>query len=355
MTPKAYFLKVITLKKFLFFVGIGFFIVLFIFPSEFASGFSAGLSNCAQIVIPSLFPFLVASSLAGAGEIPQFIKKLAEPITQKLFRLPSDCLPAIILGQLGGYLSGAKAAESLYSSGNLSRSQAQRLLLFCVNSGVGFSVNAVGNALLGSRYAGRVILAALIISSLVTGFFLRFLPDRPSETKKIIKKTPNLSYAVVNSVLSSSSSMIACCGFVCFFSGLIAVMSGVLNNQTAKIIVSCLLEVTSGCAEAAGNVSIPVFAAVCAFGGLCVHMQIFSLSKDFGISIPLFYLFRILHSVLAYAVCKIILYYYPADVAASVSLGANVELWSFSAPAAVSLLFLCSLLILDLDNGRELC
>lgn len=337
------------------FFGIGIFAVLFFFPAEFVSGFSTGLYNCAQVVIPSLFPFLVASSLAGAGDMPPFLKKIAEPITKKLYRLPGDCLPAIILGQLGGYLSGAKTAETLYSSGVLSKNQTRKLLLFCVNSGVGFSVNAVGNALLGSRDAGKILLVSLCFSSLITGIFIRFLPDSVDEQPKHIRQKSSFSSAVVNSVSSASSSMLSCCGFVCFFSGLISVIGGIIDNQTAKIYVSGLFEVTSGCAEAAGKVSIPALAAICAFGGLCVHMQIFSLTKDFGINIPLFYLFRFIHSFFAYAVCKTVIYFYPVETAASVSLGSNAELWSFSAPAAISLLFLCSLLILDLDNGRELC
>lgn len=343
------------MKKILLISGIGVFAILFMFPSEFASGFSAGLSNCAQVVIPSLFPFLVASSLVGAGDMPPLVKKIAEPITQKMYRLPGDCLPAIILGQLGGYLSGAKAAETLYSSGVLSKNQTRKLLLFCVNSGVGFSVNAVGNALLGSQDAGKILLVSLCFSSLITGLFIRFLPDSVDKPPKHIRQKSSFSSAVVNSVSSASSSMLSCCGFVCFFSGTISVIGGIIDNQTAKIFVSGLLEVTSGCAEAAGKISVPSLAAVCAFGGLCVHMQIFSLSKDFGINIPLFYVFRIIHSFFAYAVCKTIIYFYPIEITASVPLGANVELWSFSAPAAVSLLFLCSLLILDLDNGKELC
>lgn len=343
------------LKKALFLVGIAIFAVLFFFPSEFASGFSAGLSNCAGVVIPSLFPFLVASSVTGSCGLPPFVKKLAEPIMQRFFGLPADCLPAMILGQLGGYLSGAKSAESLYSSGVLSKSQAQKLLLFCVNSGVGFSVNAVGNALLGSRDIGKIILVSLSISSVIMGFFLRFIPDANSVNSKKIRPETTFSSAVVGSVSSASSSMLVCCGFVCFFSGLIAVIGEIIDSQTAEIIVSCLLEVTSGCALAAGRIPIPAVAAVCAFGGLCVHMQIFSLSTDFGVNIPLFYLFRAVHAALSYAVCGIILYFYPVEVSASVSFGVNARMWSFSAPAAISLLFLCSLLILDLDNGKELC
>ena len=331
------------------------FAVLFFFPAEFASGFSAGLLNCVQVVIPSLFPFLVASSLAGAGEMPSIIKRFAEPIMQRLFRLPAECLPAVILGQLGGYLSGAKSAESLYSSGIISRSQARKLLLFCVNSGVGFSVNAVGNALLGSREAGKIILASLCVSSTVTGFFIRFIRDDACETEKNVRQKFSFSSATVGCVSSASSSMLICCGFVCFFSGLIAVIGGTVDNRFARIIFSCLIEVTSGCAAAAGEISIPALASVCAFGGLCVHMQIFSLSKKFGISIPLFYLFRIVHSGLSYAVCRVILFFFPAEITASVTSGAVAQMWSFSPSAAISLLFLCSLLILDLDNGRKVC
>lgn len=342
-------------KTFIFLSGIVAFTVLFLFPQEFASGFSAGLSNCANVVIPSLFPFLAASSLAGSGEMPKCIKKIAEPLTRRLYRLPCDCLPAIILGQVGGYLSGVKAADSLYSSGIISRSQARRLLLFCINSGMGFSVNAVGNALLNSRESGKILLLSLCISSLFIGFFIRFLPDDPAEKKLTNPQKISFSRAVVNSVSSSSSAMLVCCGFVCFFSGAIAVITAAVGNPTASLTLSCLLEVTSGCASAAGNVSLPVIAAVCAFGGICVHMQIFSLSEAFGVSIPIFYLFRIFHSVSAFAVCKIILFFFPVDIQTSLSVTADFEMWSFSAPAAISLLFLCSLLILDLDNTKKLC
>ncbi|MBQ2848281.1 MAG: hypothetical protein IJE74_08515 [Clostridia bacterium] len=335
--------------------GIIFFAFLFTFPKEFSSGFTTGLVNCGNVVIPSLFPFLVASSLAGSGELPKALKKVAEPITHRLFHLPADALPAIILGQLGGYLSGAKAVDSLYSSGIINRTQAQKLLLFCVNSGIGFSVNAVGNALLSSRKAGRILLISLCISSILIGFLIRFIPDKSEETKPLNIHSVPFSSAVVNSVSSAASAMLGCCGFVCIFSGISAVTSSLIKNQILNLIFGCILEVTSGCASAACKVSLPVIAAACAFGGLCVHMQIISVSRDFGINLPLFFLFRILHSAFAYAVCRIILYFHPIEEQVFISVSENIQLWSFSAPAAISLLFLCSLLILDLDNNKKIC
>ena len=103
--------------------GLIFFVMLFIFSENFIAGINSGLMNCVRIVIPSVFPFLIASSLTGYGGLPKPLKKFFEPVTQFFFGLPADALPAIILGQLGGYLAGVKAAESLRKNGIISSSQ----------------------------------------------------------------------------------------------------------------------------------------------------------------------------------------------------------------------------------------
>ena len=147
--------------------GATMFIFLFFFAREFAEGLVQGLESCAKTVIPSLFPFLIAASLAGGGTLPEKAKKIISPITERLFRLPADTLPVIVPAQLGGYLSGAKAAESLLHTGVITKLQAQRLMLFSVNAGMGFSVNALDGIMLGSREAGRLVFISLCIFSIV--------------------------------------------------------------------------------------------------------------------------------------------------------------------------------------------
>lgn len=336
--------------------GVILFVMLFVFSEQFMQGISSGLMTCVKIVIPSLFPFMIAASLAGNGAMPKPLKLICEPVTQFLFRLPAESLPAIILGQLGGYISGAKSADSLYSNGVLTKSEANRLLLFSVNAGMGFSVNAVGNALLGSREAGKVLLAALCVSSLIIGIISRFLSDDDSKPKSITEKNNIMfSSAVVNSVSSGAYAMLAACAFVTLFSGLCAITDEYIKNETVKTIISCLLEVTKGCIDIAEKASLPVIAAVCAFGGICVHMQIFSLSQSLDLKLTKFYAFRMLHSILAYASCKIILHFHPVEQQVFLSFCENAAAVSFSVPSAISLLFLCALLILDLDNGKKIC
>ncbi len=327
--------------------------ILFMFTEDFSEGFADGLLKCGNTVIPSMFPFLVSSSLAGSGHLPKIFKRFFEPITQKLFRLPAECLPAIIIGQLGGYLSGAKASDSLYQSGIISSSQASRLLFFSINPGMGFAVNAVGSIMLTSRQSGRILLLSLCISSLITAFLTRFMREnnaffRPSE--KIVP----FSSALVNSVSSGTNAMLCACGFICLFSGILSVCRKAVADTAVFAVISCLLEITNGCFSASDMLSLPVIAFFCAFGGICVHLQIFSVT-DFRVDIFKFYLFRIIHSVLSFLVCKTVLHFFPVENTVFLSVSENIALWSFSPLSAVSLLFLSLLLIFDLDNNRKMC
>ena len=149
------------------------------------------------------------------------------------------------------------------------------------------------------------------------------------------------------------AAMLAACGFICLFSGILSVCRKLVTDTAAFSVVSCLLEITNGCFYASGQFSLPVIAAFCGFGGLCVHLQIFAVA-DFRIDIFNFYLFRIIHSVLSFFICKTVLHFFPVESSVFLSVSENIALWSFSPLSAISLLFLSLLLIFDLDNNRKI-
>lgn len=336
------------------FAGAAMFIFLLIFSEEFKEGFAEGLKNCAEIVIPSLFPFLIAASLAGSGDLPPAISRFISPITQFLFKQPTESVFAVILGQLGGYLSGAKAAQSLCSSGKISVGQAEKLMFFCINPGIGFAINALGSIMLSSRNSGRIIFASICISAFICGIISRFLPCKTDTEENRNFINPSLSAAVVNSVSSGTFSLLTACAFVCLFSGITSVIENHTTNENIRLAALSLLEITNGCIYASKEMSLPFISAICAFGGICVHMQIFSVAESFGIRLPLFYAFRILHAVLSFLVCSFILWLFPVEQQVFVNITPEAALWSFSAPASFSLLFLSALLILDLDNKYKI-
>ena len=153
------------------------FVLMFVFAEDFSGGFSRGLVCCAETVIPSMFPFLTAASLAGAGELPPRIKRIAEPAARRMFKLPADGLTAVVIGLFGGYRSGAKAAQALYSSGRITQGQAQRAAMFCISPGIGFSVTAVGGVMLGSREAGKIVLISVSLAAVILGAVCGLFPD----------------------------------------------------------------------------------------------------------------------------------------------------------------------------------
>ena len=310
------------------FAGTAVFMILFFFSKDFSEGAAIGLGNCVRVIIPSLFPFMVAASLLGEGEIPPFLKRVYEPLTRRFFGQPADSLLVIFTGLLGGYPSGARAALSLWQNGKISSAQAKSLMLFCVNSGAGFCVNALGISLLGSERAGVIIFASLCISALVTGLFSKTKEENAVYIKT--EKTKTFAEVFVGSVASGASGIINVCAFTVLFSGILRVISASGVGEKALVPVACLLEITSGCACASGNVSLPMLAGACAFGGLCVHMQIFSVAGETKPDIRRFYAFRILHSVLSVCICRLLLEFFPVEIPTFLSVSQNISLCSFS-------------------------
>jgi len=84
---------------------------LLIFPKSVAAGAKEGMLLCFTSLIPSLFPFFVATSLLSKMSVTQALSKVLSPVTRLLFRVDGAGAPAIISGLLGGYPHGGKKRD----------------------------------------------------------------------------------------------------------------------------------------------------------------------------------------------------------------------------------------------------
>ena len=89
------------------------------------------LTLCAGTVIPALFPFMVITGLLVRLGFGQWLAPDMAGLMASLFRLPGCAGSALLLGLVGGYPIGARTAAELYTSGDLTRQEAERLLTFC--------------------------------------------------------------------------------------------------------------------------------------------------------------------------------------------------------------------------------
>ena len=119
-------------------------VALIRFPQESIQAAGEGLTLSANVIIPSLFPFFVLSTLMVRLGLAQHFGRILEPVMRPLFNVSGACSSAFVLGFVGGYPVGAKTAIALYESGSITKSEAERLLAFSNNSGPAFILGVVG-------------------------------------------------------------------------------------------------------------------------------------------------------------------------------------------------------------------
>ena len=132
-------------------------LALVLWPGEAMGAMRDGLKLCGNVIVPSLFPFFVLSSLVVELGMSRYLGRLFQPVMAPLFRVNGACASALALGFVGGYPVGARTAISLYQNGQCSKTEAERLLAFCNNSGPAFIFGVVGAGVFGSGALGLLL------------------------------------------------------------------------------------------------------------------------------------------------------------------------------------------------------
>lgn len=319
------------------------------FPETAGQGISDGIDICLGTLIPSLYPFMIVSSLIVNLNIVAFFEKVFSRLTRLMFALPGKCLGVIILSLIGGYPVGSKMTKELYEKGEISSCQAKRLLLFCVNPGPAFAISSVGFYMLGSKKAGVIIYISLIISSLIVGILSRFVFDEDEIyfDSSFPYDRLTFSYAIVKSVSGGSASMLSVCAWVIAFSCIVRLVEISPFSDSLRFSLYCVLEVTNACLASRGILPIPIIAGLISFGGICTHFQIMPAINAVKLKYKYFITSRILCGGLTVIICNLLLSFFP--VGYDVFSHGTLPKWqSSSTTSAVSIgmLLMCALFLL---------
>ena len=200
-----------------------------------------GLALCGSTVVPSLFPFLVVTSLLVSQGFGTWAAPLFSGLMTPLYRLPGQAGGALALGLLGRYPVGARTAAELYRAGTLTRGEAERLLGFCNNANPAFFLGVLGAGVFHSARVGTWLLLIHILSALLTGLCFRggrrtgdgdawragnasrngnVSADGSAlrrEPPPVVQEPEPFFPAFVGAVGSGAAAMVRVCGFVVFF------------------------------------------------------------------------------------------------------------------------------------------
>ncbi len=334
-----------------------FLIFFFTFPREISSGVSEGFNVCKNVIVPSLFPFLIISSFVVKSGLSDYENKITRFISQKIFRLPTEALPVILMSFIGGFPVGIKMASELYSQGKINSKAAERLSLFCVNAGPAYVINAVGMMMMKNKKAGVLIFISLTLASFLTAIFSGFFYKETvnPNIKKSLRK--NFSDSLVESVSESVSAMISICAWILFISAFLP-LTDKISWEFFRDFLKAFSEVTSGSIIFTKKYPAHFLAGVIGFNGLCVHCQLLPMLNKMKVKLSVFFTGRVLSAVLSMLIAKLLFEFFPCDVQTFSTLSNSVSGGlSVSIPALCSLFFMCGLLILDLslDRCKKIC
>ena len=284
--------------------------LMLIFTKEILKSVKYGLLLWYNNVLPALFPFMVFTSMLIYTGFPKRLGKVIAPFCKRLFKVSGEGGFAVVTGFISGCPLGAKTVCDLYMEGLISKGEAQRLVMFCNNTGPLFVVGTVGVGMLGDRGVGIKLLIVQYISALimgtVTGFFSE-VTALGAETSR--EKLPDLASAFSVSVSSAVNSITLVGGFIVFFAVIAACLEscGLLGaaEKTVKgssAFVYGILEITGGISRIKNN--LPLTALLIAWGGLSIHAQSAAFISGAGLSVKKYIMGKGIQGLIAFLVWK---------------------------------------------------
>lgn len=190
------------------------FLILFFSP-EIADGTKKGISVSMNMLIPSLFCFMIFSNFIMKTKLKRVISFPLEKLFSKAFRLNSCESTIYLLSLIGGYPIGAKLISDLYAKGEIKKEKAERLLAFFVNCGPSFLISGIGAGLLGNVKIGVIIYLSELLASFIIGFIITRKTDI-SVSKTNESPSADFGIALTESVVDATKTMILICAYSVF-------------------------------------------------------------------------------------------------------------------------------------------
>ncbi len=326
-------------------------LALICWPQEVSGAVQEGLKLCYNVIIPSLFPFFILTSLVISLGLAGYLGRLLEPIMRPLFHVGGSCATVLALGFIGGYPVGARAALTLYEGGQCTKTEAERLLAFCNNSGPAFILGVVGAGIFADSRVGLLLCLTHAAASICVGLIFRFYRwgDKAARSERTAPPiaAQRFSSAFTGAVKDSVTSTLNICAFVvcftvlirlCFLSGILPALAGLLgrlfsplgfNENWAQRFLTGVLELSSGVWSLIGDGSLEGKVSMAAFllgwAGISVHCQVLSFLGESGLNVRTYIGGKLLHGCFSAGLTALLFRLFPIKAPVSVYLAQQVE------------------------------
>ena len=293
--------------------------IILILPKSSMEAAKRGLLLWFNVIIPTLFPFILLSNIIVNSNLINYINYFFTPIMSKVFGLPGASGYAFITGLLSGYPVGAKITADLLSKNVITLSQAQYMLTFCNNASPMFIIGFIATGLLDNSYIGILMLFVIYIANLITAFIYRIIYSK--QLPHNVKKSRNLSSyksKVINfslfddCIMNAISLIVKIGGYIIFFSIILNCLNILpIGNSVAKDFIFSTVELSNGVKLLADNnstliVKFVLLSTLTAFGTFSVHAQTASVLSHTDISLPKYIFAKIINAVITFITALVV-------------------------------------------------
>lgn len=296
------------MKKHIFHIVILAITLLIILNAENSVNYAkSALDLCYNMIIPTLFPFFICSGLLVYSGFCETLARLTAPIMKPLFHINPSGSSAFILGIISGYPLGAITACQLYENHYLSKTEAERLLAFCNNSGPLFILGSVGIALYSGIKVGILLYLTHLLAALTVGILFRFYKKddyiAPVTTVTNQDRPMGEIFSIV--LQNSIQNIFTVCATVLFFSVVSRLVLDLFPLEGSfNALVNGIMEFVTGTVKI--NESALLFsqkmvlsALIVGFAGFSVHMQVLGVVSRYELSLKPYLFGKALHGILA--------------------------------------------------------
>ena len=262
-------------------------------------------------LLPSMFPFFVLSDILIAYDITSYIPMCIKRIFSSLFGVTYQVITIFFLSCFSGFPSNARMISTMYCNGDITLDEANHALIFTHFSNPLFILSVVGVLFLHQERYGYIILLSHYLGNVILGIVTRKSNKNLCKVQGVNNNNTHLFFGrvLVKAIQSSIDTLLLILGILtCFllFSSFIIYLLPL--NSYLSAIIKGILEITMGIKEIA-DLGIPdVYKVVLAcmfisFGGISVHLQVYSQIVDTKISYHTFLVARIFHAIISGSIC----------------------------------------------------
>ena len=266
-------------------------------------------------LVPTILPIYIIIDLLLNYNAIFYLSKIFGKFMKKVFKMKEETSFVFLLSTLSGFPSNSKYLKNMLDDKIINTNEANKLLLFTHFSNPLFIIESIGVTFLNNKKIGIIILIIHYLTNVIIGIINRnYYVNFDSNIKLKEKKKDSFVTCLSNSILNTIKILFLLYGIITFFMIITSLIKAnfPFNNNINSLICG-LLEMTQGI-YFISNTTLPliikasVITFFISFGGLSIHLQVFSILSDYKLKYKDYLIARIMHGIISFSLVFLILY-----------------------------------------------